>query len=254
MGFFRPKIRLPASDFSSTKHKRPLELGTKSGNIITKSIRLLFGKTVVPARNLVSNPFSPYLAWQKKRRMAGTNLLLRQAYAKNELFMKKYAPEIQQIHPTLTQHQIMPFGDQILRAMGGIEERLARVEKGNPRKMDKEDAFARQGITRRLTTPELEILKKHEANRQYVLAESQSMIREIALAALSPGAKQTKLLEDVKKRQPNLIANSQKSYQELSENRTLYAQLEREYTAMTQRMIGKEGKEEFAGPGKTANL
>ena len=254
MGFFRKPRELPEGEFSSKKYKRPLELGTRPSRI-TSFMEGTFGKTVVPVRTFVSNPFSIYNTPRDYLRKRGTIALLQKAYAQNEAFMKIHASGVQKIIPALKQPQIMPFGDQILRAMGGIEERLARIEKGNPRKMDKETAFAHLGITRRLTIPELEILKRIEANRQYVLRATQSTLREIARAALSPKATRDKILDDVKNRQPVLIANKEKALQELWENQHLYAQLEQEYTAMHQRMIGKEGKEEFMSTaGRTSKL
>ena len=256
MGFFRPKGKLSKGDFRSDQHTRPLVLGTKP-NRITSFIGKTLGKPFFYARNLVLRPFDLYLALQKKRRILGTQRLLEQAYAKHELFVKQYAPEVQKIIPALTDPQITPFGEnEIVRALGGIEERLARVEKGNPRKMDNENVFATLGITRRLTIQELEILKRLEANRQYVLAESRSVIREIALAALSNNPQQrAKLLKDINERQPNLIANSQKAHQELWANQHLYAQLEQEYNAMHQRMYDKDANEAVvATKGETTDI
>ena len=184
MGLFRKPRESPKGDFSSEKYKRPLELGTRP-NRITSFIGKIFGKTIVPVRNFALKPFSPYLAFREYRRKVGENKLLRKAYERNPELIKKYAPGIERINPALNRPETRPFGEDTITAIEALAARHERIATEKSRKMDAENAFEHQGVTNRITATEVKLLKTIEADRQHVLAESESMIREITLAALS---------------------------------------------------------------------
>jgi len=254
MGFFRKPRELPKGVIPSDAHQRPLVLGTKP-NRISSAFSLIWKKTKTP-RKWIKNPFSPYLAFREYRRKIGETQLLRKAHKKNPELIKKYAPRIEKIRPTLTRPETMPFGKDIITAIEGLEARHERIGTENERKMDAENAFTHQGVTNRITVQEVQLLKKIEANRQDVIAESESIHREIALEALSPNSKKrTERLEEIKKHYDQLFSTTRFVQQSLLANQELYTRLEREYSAMHQRMHGNKADEAaFTSTGKMEDI